>query len=212
MEAIILAARNSAHPELEARVGTQKASGGYVPGVSAAVHDSICDILNTFGKWKQTYEHSRHDFFYPQGRLSVKPSDQQPHCVAKVNRAVYDTNLKHFHVRVACASEMPVDADSLGNEPTFVRVKHTRSWKTDSGWRYDLSRVTTGASLSEAQQRRSTNQLTYEFEIELEDVDAYLLRHSDAYTAASLQMKLEDILEAVQRPPDESHYGGGGGA
>ena len=194
-------ARTHAYVELEARVGSRRPKGGYTPGISAAMHDSICDVLNTFHEWEATYEHSRHDFFYPQGRLSVRPSDTQPECVAKVSRAVFDTEIKEFHVRVACASEVPVDPKDLSDQPTFVRVKHIRSWKTRSGWRYDLSRVTTGANLTEAQQRRNLNQTTYEFEIELEEVDAYLNKHSNEYVASSMRLKLEDILDAVQRPP-----------
>ena len=60
-----------------------------------------------------------------------------------------DDDHEGFVVRFSCADEMPVDRKSLCAFPTFVRVKQTRSWQTASGWRYDVSRVWSGASVTE---------------------------------------------------------------
>ncbi len=61
-------------------------------------------------------------------------------------------------------------------------------------WRFDFTRVYEGSSRAEIDQARKRGGERFEIEVECADFEGYSCRHTDAYIAESICLKMADFM------------------
>jgi hypothetical protein len=206
---------NTEH-ELEARFGT-RSGGRWVNGVSREFWERVFELLRGGDCWTEvvdgTWKHY-HDYFYAlQNGLQVRTStafdvNRETIEVVHVNKVKCCTEELHvleptcnnsdepvFDIRVSLSTETAVDTHELPESvsPSLVRLKQRVSFAYRC-WRFDMTKVWSGASRVQAETKQKTEEPVYEIELECASPASYLHDRSDAYVALSLLLKMCDFL------------------
>ena len=197
-------------PELEARFGSVRDDGAFVPGVSARFFADSVAACEAWGGWSDVSAWvASTDFCYPLGDAFARTTRTGGGTLASVThlakRPVARCQLRLEHdgaadaprgVRVSLAAETPLHADDLPPSvtPTIVRDKRRKSFAWGA-WRWDFTRVREGANRAALEQGAAAER--YEIEVELAAFAEYAAsKPDDAHVATSLLMKLCDLIEA----------------
>lgn len=206
--------------ELEARLGyINPMNNSFQPGVSEAKFDTILTAFTVCSSWHSVTDFVESwDVMYKVGQRNVRTTttpDGVEHCekdkLESVSMCASGNKVNAtgdaVDIRVALAREKLVLSKELIHNvhPQLVRVKQRKSFCWGA-WRWDLTRVWEGATLMEVDANRATQPPRYEVEIELVKCDDYLAKHSAEHTAASLLLKLHDIVTPLADDPSLEYY------
>jgi len=126
---------------------------------------------------------------------------------------------RHYDLRLSLQKEIPVDEkwiDPVIN-PHLVRIKSRKSWYYNSRnnqldhaiWRFDITRVWTGTTYSQAEEKQKMGDSSALFEIELECLHPEWLMQStnlhiynEFYVACSMLLKMRDLMFYINRQQD----------
>jgi hypothetical protein len=208
--------------ELEARLGyINPMDNSFKPGVSEDKFDAILTAFTVCSSWHSVTDFAEvWDVMYDGGKnknsfRTTTSGDNVEHCektkmenvsMCASGRKVNATG-DAVDIRVALARERLVLSKELPHnvEPQFVRVKQRKSFLWGA-WRWDLSRVWEGASLLEVDAARASQPPRYEVEIELIKSEQYLKSNSVAHAAASLLLKLHDMVYPLADDPSLEYF------
>ena len=217
---MVAARRGDPYVELELRLGSY-VDGRFVPGVPRDVFEQLeselaqCSSLDAEETWTELVDYHYVSHQHPlrtRVEFDVKTIQlQTSHVVKEVQSSLVlrgvEEETGRQACRVACASERPQAQPPQSCVPTHVRIKQRRVFRDVRDgkvvWSYELSKTWSAASRSAVEQLQHHVPPTYEVECELVDQgDAYLGAHSDAYVAESILLKAqvllgEDSLDAV---------------
>jgi hypothetical protein len=207
--------------ELEARLGyINPTDSTFKPGVSSDKFDAILTAFTVCSSWHSVTDFRESwDVFYktPDNRIlrTTTTGEHVEHCEktkldnvsmcasgCKVN-ATGDA----VDIRVALARERLVLSKDVPHnvEPQLVRVKQRKSFHWGA-WRWDLSRIWEGATLLEVDAHRASHAPRYEVEVELAKAEQYLSGQSVGHAAASLLLKLRDIVYPLADDPTLEYF------
>lgn len=197
------------HPnaELEARFGCIR-DGRFVPGVSRQIMDEIIEMMQksayVFGddEWRE-----EKDVFFDHNGSKLRTRVQYdsnammviPHTTEKVmltNSLDFKNTIndKPFDVRFSLKNELDVETPPNVVIPTLVRIKQRRRFVTENKcWAFDFSMTWSGSTKSDAEKSQMNDEAVFEIECELLRVHE-MLQKSDDYIAASLLLKMHDLM------------------
>lgn len=191
--------------ELEARFGT---INGYkfTTGVNRIFMDSIIEwmqksaFVNGEDEWKEETD----VFFEANGKeLRTRVTYDSNHmCVhsettekKRIRSETYVASPKGMDVRLSLKTEnIVLDAPNCVNA-SLVRIKQRRRFKTQNNvWAFDFSMTWSGRTKDEAERAQMENEPVLEVECEFLNDMSYLQQHSDTHIAASILLKMMDLL------------------
>lgn len=134
----------------------------------------------------------------PSGVVTIHHSSKVRHgnVDVTVDGDEYEGTLERYGVRFSVSVETPVSSEDLeaSVKPIWVRLKRRHSFIYNQ-WRFDLTRVWSAPSRTEAEVKQSRGEpSSYEIEIECWQPRELLALRSNRYIAASLMMKMVDML------------------
>ena len=210
VERLVHMLRENPDWELEARFGRIDQAGRFLPGVRRDTMDRLIKMMQSSshvkgeGAWTEM-----HDFFYNLKGENVRTrvvfdSNRMTTVLAterteKVESHLFSHNTPSSHpmdLRVGIKTETPVDSVPASVSPHHVRIKQSRRFWY-GGWAFDFSMTWSGSSKTEAEQRQASSDLpSFEVEVELVDRKEYFQTKTDQYLAASLLMKMHDLVDS----------------
>lgn len=210
---IVSVLRSNPEAELEARFGSIT-NNHFVAGIKREEIDRIIDMMQTSSfidivddTWAEET-----DFFFDvngiEHRTRVRYDDSQMIVVpetctklkmASVDIGTSDNDLK-MDMRVSLKSETPVKDVPTCVKTKAVRIKQRKRFKTKcSIWAFDFGMSWTGETKTEAEEQQAKNDPVFEVECELINVEKYLKMHDNERVAASLLLKMFDLLPMPQQ-------------
>lgn len=201
--------RGLEHAELEARLG-RRDERGFVAGVERADIDRVLEMFQESSHvtgdevWRE-----EQDFFFRAGdellrtrvRYDAEAMQVQAQTIVKQRVGVRDcfaagsAGESGCEVRVAVKTETPIARVDSCVRTECVRIKQRRRFVTRCGrWAFDFGMVWSGATKSEAERKQAAEDPVFEIECELLAVDEMLATRDDATIAASLLLKMHDLL------------------
>tara|TARA_X000000950_G_scaffold289473_2_gene413915 strand:- start:476 stop:1153 length:678 start_codon:yes stop_codon:yes gene_type:complete len=195
-------ARSRPELELEMRLGAVKRNKRFEAGVDAEKWDTIVEALTEYDDWKNvTPWRMRYDLMFANSvRVSVESAlgdiTTTTTTTRKTRVKVVDIPIEQsqWSLRLATSVEQPVQLE--GHEvasASLVRAKQMRSFETQSGVRFDVSRVWNASTLSKVNTLIETSAPTA-FEVELEIVNRNYFEHTNVYIVKSMLMKMCDLV------------------
>jgi len=197
--------RELGHAELEVRLGrADPTTGEWMVGLTEPTFTEILTMFLKYAGWDNVTAWSdSHDYMYTVNSATIRTSvkldtSMQISHIIKQRIDTVELRLRNFgRARVALMTETPVCAKMLPETvtPHLVRLKKRRSF-TRGPWRFDLTRVWSGATRSGAEMMQSGGECTYEVEVEFVPEPEYWdePKHTFTYIATSLLMKMVDVL------------------
>lgn len=189
--------------ELEVRLGTYSQDMQWKTGVDARFFNSIVTLLDAYKEWESTTDWvDIHDYFYTTSSgMRVRTSTfMDPIHVVHMNKTrgqYIDLAIvgSIYSARVSLKQEVSIDASTIPTAvfPDLVRIKKRRIYALKY-WKFEVTRVWSGASRIEAEMKQSSNEATYEIEIEFNGDATYVYDHSDIYIATSMLLKVCNLL------------------
>lgn len=224
--------RNPQGIELEGRLGLASDSR-FVSDVGREAHERIAELLGEYQGWSEVRDWvETHDVYFEvkaQGgeakRLRTEVSTEQGNicrrhiakrAIGKIDLALQSLDASplpfQLDARICASCEEPVEDDHVPSlvRPIIVRIKQRKTFflkarsVDDKAFRFDLTRVWSGASYQEAEAKQASQaEPAYEMEIECTCPSAYLAAVDNDFTclALSLLLKLRDIATALNERP-----------
>ena len=208
---IVQKLRSQPDAELEARFGVIR--DRFVPGVSRAEIDRIIAMMQTSpyvsgqDEWIEEqdflYTHDGRQFRtrvnYDSVTMQVVPHTIEKRLLGLQDIAIMDSAQQGCgHVRVALKSESSISRVQPCVQTTMVRIKQRRRFVTNCGmWAFDFALLWSGRTKTEAEQMQSTTDPLFEVECELIDAQKMLAMHDNERIAASLLLKVHDLVPSL---------------
>lgn len=207
---VIRILRENPSCELEARFGSI-VNGRFQPGVDRNTMDTIIEAMqkSAFVKGEDEWKEET-DFYYNNNGKSLrtrvsydsnamsittettekKLMSAAVDCMHKIN-----DDIGNMHVRISLKTENVINDVSSAVNPTLVRIKQRRRFVTENNiWGFDFSMTWSGQTKSDAEYAQMHHDAVFEIECELLENEQYLMNRTDEHVAASLLLKMKDLL------------------
>ena len=200
--------RHTEDCELEARFGV--IGEKFQAGVDRKTMDSIVTMManSTYVKGDEEWV-EEHDFYYDyegkkiRTRVNFNTDTMSISTESTEKKLVHSMDFLHLinginrgpnDVRISLKTEKKVIATPSSVNSTLVRIKQKRRFVTlNDVWAFDFSMTWSGKTKTDAETNQMNNEPIYEIECELID-DNYFAKHSNDYIAASILLKMHDLL------------------
>ena len=198
--------------ELEGRFG-KFTSGKFGAGITRGEMDRIMEMLQTSSHITHDDEwYEEQDIFYEYNGTHYRTRCHYDNTSMRVQATtVVKTNIDSetllydeshldaqgpFDMRISLKSEETVTPPPVAVSTTLVRIKQRRRFLIGDGtWAFDFAMSWSAPTKTLAEQKQSEQDPMFEVECELIEVARYLEKNaSDEYVAASLLLKLYDLL------------------
>ena len=214
---LVVLLREDPAKELEARFGVVNKKGRFVTGSTRDDIEALLEMMQSSQHVTGGEEWVEHqDFFFdaPKGgqyrtRVQYDASGMRlksetilketagAHCVRVCNAQREHAGVD---VRVALKTEKPVPDPPSCVETVYVRIKQCRQFVTTCNtWAFDFSMTWSGKTKTQAEQAQRSQDPVFEVECELIDAEKALALHSNDRIAASLLLKVHDLLRDTNR-------------
>lgn len=205
---IIELSRHTKDCELEARFGL--CGEKFIAGVDRKTMDSIVTMMtnSSYVKGDEVWV-EEHDFYYDydgkkiRTRVNFNTDTMNISTESTEKKLIHSIDCLHLingitrgpnDVRISLKTEKKVFAVPPSVNSTLVRIKQRRRFVTlNNVWAFDFSMTWSGKTKTDAETNQMNNEPIYEIECELLD-NSYFTTHSNDYIAASILLKMHDLL------------------
>ena len=189
--------------ELEVKVQTSQGGGGEGGGIPK---DMFERVVSTVGLEKERGWKEHHDYFWKdeQGRtvrtrcrFDVHDLDVRPETVHKERVRTVRFREGCIDFKVCLSRERKVDMEWLKDKTcstSLVRIQQRRRFVWKDAWAYEFSNVWQDTTRTGTERKRWSEPARNEIEIELLRERGYLSKHTDRHVAASMLMKITDLM------------------
>ena len=209
---VIRILRENPSCELEARFG-KMINGRFKPGVDRNTMDTIIEAMqkSAFVKGEDEWKEET-DFYFEQNNKQLRTrvsydSNTMTITPETTEKKIMCAPIDCFHkienksgdmdVRISLKTEDVITDISSAVNSSLVRIKQRRRFVTDNNmWAFDFSMTWSGTTKSEAEFSQMNYDAVYEIECELLKNELYLIDKTDEHVAASLLLKMKDLLPA----------------